>query len=122
MRRRRYVMYGGLVATVGWWAARFGIPAETIHRRLSLGWPAAEAIRTPVGERPRKCPGVIHHGGTDQACVRYKVGGRRVWVYLGVWGTDAAHDAYARFARRWPSMSVGLNSRLNPAEGNSAAV
>src|SRR5262249_55243248 len=99
--RRRYLWFRGLSATVEWWAVRVGIAAETVHARLARGWDVRSALTTPVRGRPRRCPGLVPHGGTDPAAGRYKIDGKRLWVYLGIWGTDQAEAAYERFVRRW---------------------
>lgn len=48
MRKNRILEHDGNVHCVSAWADRIGISANTLHRRLSLGWDVSRALTTPL--------------------------------------------------------------------------
>ncbi|WP_020187106.1 hypothetical protein [Methylopila sp. 73B] len=57
----------GITQPVEEWALDYGIPSETIRKRIGRGWPVAEAIEIPV----------LTHGRPSQ---RYRFDGRSLTV------------------------------------------
>lgn len=65
--------HDGVTQSVEEWALDYGIPSETIRKRVRRGWPVAEAIEIPV----------LTHG---RPCQRYRFDGRSLpisgWAQL----------------------------------------
>jgi hypothetical protein len=53
-RKNRLLDYRGVVASVAEWAERTGIPCQTIHTRLRLGWTVEEILTPLTPEQSRR--------------------------------------------------------------------
>ncbi len=50
-RRNRHLTHNGETLTITDWAARLGVVASSLFKRVSKGWSAEEAITTPFAKR-----------------------------------------------------------------------
>lgn len=128
----RELTHDGLTLPITEWAARRGLPVETIRVRINrLGWSVADALTTPSDKRfrrrggrpradvPRPAP-QLRDDGTGRAMVRWRSMGRDHTRYFGRWGTPEAAAAYRRFAAEW---ATGAYDVVSPtATGVSATV
>jgi integrase len=108
----RTITFDGLTLTLGEWADRTGIPAETIRSRLDKQrMPTAKALTAPVAKKydprkavpvnvPRPCPPMKRHP-CGQAYCRWSAAGKNHWRYFGPYGSDRAAAAYRRFQLEW---------------------
>lgn len=112
------------------WAARLGLPPNTIRARLDkLRWPVEKALTAPADKRfskrgkkraaaaPRPVPEMRRHPN-GKAWARWWEHGRERSRYFGEWNTEDARDSYRRFAAEWLASGHG---RAEPGEPISIA-
>lgn len=125
----KLITIGAESLTLKQWSQRHGVPAGTIDSRIRLGWPLADAVRTPVDRRfrpttrapkgtTRPVPKLRTHRGSGQAYCEWQSNGERFTRYFGKANTPEAEQAHARFQLEWATRLV----RRAPAMGKSLLV
>lgn len=112
----RNVTVDGIARPIASWAARTGVPVQTIRSRIDkLGWSPERAVSVPPDRRFKK--GGRHPAGAarpvpklrkkaGRAVVRWQAHGRNFCRSFGRWGSAEANANYARFAAGWAAGGV----------------
>jgi integrase len=127
----RLITHDGETLPVAEWAARLGVPVNTITSRIDrLGWTVAAAVTTPGDQRfarrqaparqvIRPTPKLSRHVDGRAYC-RWHADGRQHYRYFGRHGSPEATEAYKQFARDW--VTAATRPEQSPAVANSEAV